>query len=153
MRDCDMSRIDQAPLLASMVIKSVLPRGRIISRRQRNFELYASQLSSSGNGARPLFGVAPPAVAPYVFPLWVDDAERVYEALKIEGVPVFRWDRLWPGVPVIAGDVGPLWSHHVLQLLCHQDLTEDDVLQSVNAVKRALARTQRISSEVATSVN
>jgi perosamine synthetase len=69
-------------------------------------------------------------VAPYVFPLWVDDADRVYQALRNEGVPVFRWDQIWPDTPHLAHDVGADWSRHVLQLLCHQDLDEIDIRRS-----------------------
>jgi hypothetical protein len=77
-------------------------------------------------------------MVPYVFPLWVDDADRVYQALRGLGAPVFRWDRIWPGTPHLPGDVGPLWSRHVLQLLCHQDLDARDVARVVSAVRNLL---------------
>ena len=41
-------------------------------------------------------------------------------------MPVSRWDWLWPGVPDMAGDQGKTWSHHVLQVHCHQDMTDED---------------------------
>lgn len=129
MQDCDMTRITQAPLSASMILKSILPRGRIIARRQRNFALYARNLAGVP-GARPLFPVTTAVsakFAPYVFPLWVDDPDPVYQALRKLELPVFRWDRIWPGTPHMEGDSGPLWSHHVLQLLCHQDLSDADI--------------------------
>ncbi len=142
MRDCDMARINAAPLRASMLIKSMLPRGRIIALRDRNFRRYADCFADV-RGARPLF--APPSsfTAPYVYPLWVDDAERVYAALIAQEMPVFRWDRLWPGMPDVAGDVGPSWSRHVLQLLCHQDLHEKDIDRIVRAVLNLLPRPQQ----------
>lgn len=133
MRDCDMDRTDEAPLWASMTIKAALPRGRIIARRRRNYALYARQLANL-HGARPLFTTAAEGATPYVYPLWVDDADRVYEALRAQELPVFRWDRIWPGVPEMAGDVGPLWSRHVLQLLCHQDLDEQDIRRTSDAI-------------------
>jgi hypothetical protein len=37
-------------------------------------------------------------------------------------VPVFRWDRLWPGTPELAGDAGVVWARHVVQLGCHQQI-------------------------------
>ena len=52
------------------------------------------------------------------------------------GVPVSRWDRLWPGVPALPGDAGKAWSHHVLQLACHQDLTDADLHRIVEQVER-----------------
>ncbi len=126
MGDCDMARIAQEPVAATRFLIRHLPHGSVVNKRRRNFDLYTRAFAHVAN-ARPLFTDMPPASAPYVFPLWVDDSERVYQALRELKMPVFRWDRIWPGTPQIAGDVGPLWSRHVLQLLCHQDLEEADV--------------------------
>ena len=141
MLDCDMGRIEQAPLWASMTLKSVLPRGRVIARRQQNYACYANHFASLA-GARQLFPLSNDSasqIAPYVFPLWVDDADRVYQALKAQQLPVFRWDRIWPGTPRIDGDAGPLWSQHVLQLLCHQDLSQADIERICRATLALIA--------------
>lgn len=126
MRDSDMTRIALAPLGATHTLKVLLPRGRIITRRQQNFATYAGYFANV-RGAKPLFPLPGKAVAPYVFPLWVDDAERIYREIRAQALPVFRWDRIWPGTPQLDSDVGPLWSQHVLQLLCHQDLSNADI--------------------------
>jgi perosamine synthetase len=126
MGDCDMARIGQEPVAATRFLLRRLPHGRIVAKRRQNFERYARAFTQVAH-AHSLFTDLPPASAPYVFPLWVDDSERVYQALRELKMPVFRWDRIWPGTPHMAGDAGPLWSRHVLQLLCHQDLDEADV--------------------------
>ena len=141
LRDCDMSRIAQAPLGTSMILKAILPRGRVILRRQENFNVYAKHLADVA-GARLLFPLPPNTAAPYVFPLWVDDADRVYHALRAQALPVFRWDRIWPGTPRLDGDVGPLWSQHVLQLLCHQDLSVADIERTALAILSLLPAQQ-----------
>lgn len=136
MENCDMGRIALAPLWASRLLAAILPRGRIVSLRQRNFATYAKHLTNVG-GARPLVPLSltsPSHIAPYVFPLWVDDADRVYYGLRAQELPVFRWDRVWSSIPAIDGDTGPLWSQHVLQLLCHQDLSEHDVERTSKAI-------------------
>jgi perosamine synthetase len=138
--DSDMARVDQAPLWVTEVL-STLPQARIVARRQQNFTMYARHFEAV-HGARPLH--APDAAssapaAPYVFALWVDDADRVYQSLRDQLLPVFRWDRIWPGTPAIAGDQGPLWSRHVLQLLCHQDLSDADIELTARAVLSAVA--------------
>lgn len=133
MRECDMSRIAQAPLGLSMILKTILPRGRIIAQRQQNFAGYAKHFAHT-EGAKALLPLPSKVVAPYVFPLWVDDADRVYHALRTLALPVFRWDKIWPGTPRIDGDVGPLWSQHVLQLLCHQDLSQADIERTSIAI-------------------
>lgn len=137
MRDCDMARIGMAPLAVTRTLQSLLPRGRIIARRQQNFATYAVHFAQV-NGARPLFDLTSQAVAPYVFPLWVDDADRIYREIRALALPVFRWDRIWPGTPVLEGDVGPLWSQHVLQLLCHQDLSNTDIRRTAKAILNLL---------------
>ncbi|MDP2369215.1 DegT/DnrJ/EryC1/StrS family aminotransferase [Rhodoferax sp.] len=145
--DSDMARVDQAPLWAAKVL-SALPRSRIVTRRQQNFAAYARHFGAV-HGARPLFAVGTAAStpdAPYVFALWVDDAERVYQALREQHLPVFRWDRIWPGTPALAGDQGPLWSRHVLQLLCHQDLSEADVVYTSQTILTLLATPARAPS-------
>ena len=139
MRDCDMGRIHEKPLWAAMSLKAILPRGRVILQRQKNFAVYA-RLLAAAQGAKPLFAASSvTAAAPYVFPLWVDDADRVYHALKAQALPVFRWDRIWPGTPQAPGDSGPRWSRHVLQLLCHQDLSEADVTRIAMATLQLLS--------------
>jgi dTDP-4-amino-4,6-dideoxygalactose transaminase len=136
-RSCDMGRISQAPLWVSRQLTRSLPRDRIVAQRRRNFDHYALALRDI-DGARALCEAPADAVAPYVFPLWVDDAERVYQALRALGAPVFRWDRTWPGTPRLPGDQGPLWSRHVLQMLCHQDLDAHDVARVAAAVRHLL---------------
>ena len=129
MQGCDMARILCAPLGVTKFLNSVIPRGQIVASRQRNFSCYAQKLVGM-RGATPLFHLNDTQLAqsaPYVFPVWVDDADRIYHALRVQNVPVFRWDQIWPGTPKTAGDVGPLWSRHVLQLLCHQGLSEPDI--------------------------
>lgn len=126
---CDMARINNELLLSSLLIKYFLPRDMIVKKRQRNYARYEHHFKSTAQ-ARPLFNLSEKetvAVAPYVFPLWVDDADRIYQVLKELNFPVFRWDKLWPGTPIMVNDAGPLWSKHVLQLLCHQDLASREV--------------------------
>ena len=135
--ECDMGRLDQAPVWAARFIHGLLPRQRMVSRRQRNFDLYGRLLQGLP-GSHPVQAERPDHSAPYVYPLWVDDAEHVYERVRTRGMPVFRWDRIWPGLPVMAGDVGPLWSRHVLQLLCHQDLSAADIGRVVDEIRSAI---------------
>ena len=137
MQSCDMARIKSRPLLVSALLRRVLPRGRMIALRQRNFKLYADLLRGTGQGKTPVALPGNPT-APYVFPIWIDDADRVYHALRHQGVPVFRWDRIWPGTPTLAHDVGLDWSQHMLQLLCHQDLGEDDIRYSASRLLQLL---------------
>lgn len=137
MHDSDMARVANAPLRSTRWLATHLPQQQACAHRQRLFTRYASALSNLA-GARPLHSALPADTAPYAFPLWVDDAERVYHTLRLAGAPVYRWDRRWPGTPDLPGDQGPLWSKHVLQLLCHQSLNEDEVDWTLDTIHSAL---------------
>ena len=137
MHDSDMARVGSAPLRSTRWLTAHLPQQQACTHRQRLFARYADALSALP-GSRALHAALPANTAPYAFPLWVDDAERVYHTLRIAGVPVYRWDRRWPGTPHLAGDQGPLWSTHVLQLLCHQSLTVDEADWTIATIRHTL---------------
>jgi dTDP-4-amino-4,6-dideoxygalactose transaminase len=101
-------------------------RERIIANRRRNYAYLAEALSGSPH-FHPLKPQLPPDCAPYVFPLWVAQPDPAYQQLRTRRIPLFRWDRLWPTTPTIAEDSGKDWSHHVYQLVCHQDLRQEEL--------------------------
>lgn len=144
MRECDMQRVAQKPVFATRWLWRLLPSGWAVNRRRANFSAYLDGLSNCA-GARPLVGTLPPDAVPYVFPLWVDDCDRVYLRLRELKMPVHRWDRVWPSTPQLTSDMGPLWSKHVLQLLCHQALSQKDVTEVCAAVVKLLGREEDIA--------
>lgn len=137
MQACDMPRIEQAPLALSRWLYRALPLARVVRRRQLNYDRYAELLHGL-QGTRFLRADRPADAAPYVFPLWVQEGDRVYHRLRALGMPVFRWDRVWPGTPNSRHDEGLRWSQHVLQLLCHQDLSRADIGQVAEQVRQAV---------------
>lgn len=125
---CDMGRIGQAPSLSASLLHRLLPTARIVDRRRQNYAAL-SQALAGAPGSRLMFDTLPPACAPYVLPLWLDRADRadrIYAQLRAERLPVFRWDRAWPGTPRDPQDAGTSWGRQVLQLLCHQSLSSAD---------------------------
>lgn len=114
-----------------------LPRQRIVARRRANHAAIVEGLAGLTD-VRPLLPALSPDAAPYVIPLWAREPDPGYQALRAERIPVFRWDRLWPEVPDLPGDAGKGWSHHVIQLACHQDLESDDLRRMLRAVRRHL---------------
>jgi dTDP-4-amino-4,6-dideoxygalactose transaminase len=123
---------------ASRWIAEMLPRERIVLRRRQRYAQLAERLAGHA-GLRALLPALPPDCAPYVFPLWVAEPDPGYAELRRLEMPVSRWDWLWPGVPALAGDHGLAWSHHVLQLSCHQDLTDTDLDRLVDTLLRLYA--------------
>ncbi len=138
--DANMSLIDlplshRALTRASAWVSTEIPRQRIVQARRRHYERLLQALQGN-DGFRPLRPQLPADSAPYVFPLWVRTPDPGYLEMRRLGVPVSRWDRLWPGVPSIDGDAGVSWSHHVLQLACHQDLSDQELDAIVAQVRR-----------------
>ena len=121
-------------------VAAALPRARIVASRRSNYALL-TQLLADQPGLHPLQPALPAASAPYVFPLWVDVPDPGYLDLLRLGMPVFRWDRLWPAMPHFPHDHGRLWSHHVLQLSCHQDLAPRQLETMVRNIVRLCAKT------------
>lgn len=139
MAECDLARSEQAPPALTRSLFG-LPRQRIVARRRAHYEAL-HHLTQPLPGARPLFGALPTQAAPYVMPLWVDDAVRAdaaYAALRAAGCAVFRWDRVWPGVPDLPDDHGARWRRQVLQLLCHQDLREPMLARTCDVLTQSL---------------
>jgi selenocysteine lyase/cysteine desulfurase len=122
-------------------IASAAHRQRIVATRQRNY-LQLAALSASIPGVRVLWPELPESIVPYVFPLWVASPERSYQRVRRAGIPVFRWDDLWAGVPTIPGDSGIEWAAHVFQLGCHQNLDLDDLALMVDTLRGILAEAE-----------
>ena len=114
------------PALAVRWLADSVHRARIVALRRRNYLELAARFSATA-GARALATELPADAAPYVFPLYVDDPEASYQRLRAAGVPIFRWDEIWPGTPALENDHGLDWATHVFQLGCHQDLSLEDI--------------------------
>jgi hypothetical protein len=138
----DYARAHRALSFASRRLADYLPRERIVQRRRQRFMELAERLAGRC-GLRPLVPAAlPPDCAPYMFPIWVDAPDPGYAVLRRLNTPVFRWDRLWPGTPTLPGDHGLDWSRHVIQVACHQDLTDANVDQAVDTLLHVYSTTE-----------
>jgi dTDP-4-amino-4,6-dideoxygalactose transaminase len=124
------------PAAATRWITAGVHQSRIVAHRRRNYAALASRLSLI-DGARALHPELPDTATPYVFPLYVHDPAASYLRLRSAGVPIFRWDQIWPGTPVLEGDHGVDWSDRVFQLGCHQDLSLQDI-GAIAATVRAI---------------
>ena len=129
MTGCDMARVSQAPCAATVALHHLLPVGKLVQQRRLNFRSLAESLAGAP-GVQALAPELPDDAAPYVWPLWVADPDRadaIYARMRAAQLPVFRWDRVWPGTPADPQDDGSKWNRQVLQMLCHQDLDAADI--------------------------
>ncbi len=128
-QQCDMGRANQRPSAIAVTLHRLLPLQRIVRQRQTNHRALVNGLSGL-TGAKPLFGHATNGNAPYVMPLWFEDADRadrVYAAMRGAGLPTMRWDRQWPGTPELRTEAVMHWRHQVIQILCHQSFDNTDI--------------------------
>lgn len=133
----DMGRVITRATAIDTAVMRAVPLNRIVKLRRARFDQLSRELRGMA-GIRPLSFQRTASAVPYAFPLWIEKLDRAYAGLREKGWPIYRWDRLWPGAEGIADDAGIEWSRHVLQLLCHQDLSADDVEQMAHAVREAV---------------
>ena len=132
----------KSPARVATWISERVHQKRIVEVRRRNY-LDLLVRFSDARGARPLMPHLPDAVAPYVFPLYVEDPEAVYQQVRAAGIPIFRWDELWPGTPTLEQDYGSRWSTHVFQLGCHQDLRRAEIAAMADGIRCIIERNVR----------
>jgi len=109
----------------------------IVECRQRNFNLLTENLRGTPGISLP-FPDCGRTSAPYVVPILVAGADDAYQRMRSVGLPVFRWDRLWPGTPNISDDITADWSRGLVQVACHQSLSEADMRQIAEMLSACL---------------
>lgn len=109
----------------------------IVESRQRNFNMLTAALERTPGIALPIPRCASDS-APYVVPVLLAEADDAYQRMRSAGLPVFRWDRLWPGTPRISSDVTADWSRGLIQVACHQSLSEADMRQIADILRACL---------------
>jgi len=116
--------LDKRSSLFARLLLARLSGARIVALRRRNYQRLQQALAGLP-GCRPLFAALPDEVCPWLFPLLVDDADAVFERIRLRGVPVVRFaERLWPGVDAGRCPDSVRLSRHVLSFPCHQELSE-----------------------------
>ncbi len=118
----DGSRVSLSISRSSRMIISASSKSRMAKNRRENYLKLLSRLGSLP-GCRPLFSSLPDGVVPHVFPLVVENPEKVFHRLKDEGVPVIRFgeylsEDMEKGLCKVSED----YSRRVFQFPCHQDL-------------------------------
>lgn len=95
---------------------------RVIRRRRENYLHWLAGVAGLA-GVRPLFDRLPDGTVPYAFPLLTDAAGLVFHALKLAGIPIWRWeDVATTDCPISQG-----YRLRLLQLPCHQDLRREEI--------------------------
>jgi perosamine synthetase len=136
----DPATVDKRMSKASALTMRLVSTVRLVRRRRENF---LALLDAMGDvaGARPLFSCLPDDVAPYVFPLVVDEPEKIFPALKHRGVPVIRFaEYLWREMDPKTCAVTLNYSRRVFQFPCHQELTAGELRWMIKEIRRCFTR-------------
>lgn len=114
--------LDKRSSLFARLLLARVSGTRIVALRRRNYQRLQHALTGLP-GCRPLFERLPDEVCPWLFPLFVDDADAVFERVRHAGVPVVRFaERLWPDMDETRCPNSVRLSRQVLSFPCHQEL-------------------------------
>ncbi|MDN5871943.1 MAG: DegT/DnrJ/EryC1/StrS family aminotransferase [Nitrococcus sp.] len=105
--------------------------------RRRNYEMLVAGTRSLPN-SRILNSELPEGAVPMVFPLHVEEADRVASMLRKQGIAIWRFGEF---IDAEARSVCPVsmdYSEHLLQFPCHQELCISDMAWLVGRIRSAL---------------
>ncbi len=128
------------PTFHKYLFGAVAHQGRhIAGRRRDNYRQLLDKLRGVP-GCRPIIADLPDDVVPYMLPLWIDDLPRVFPLLEDAAMPMQRFGQfLWPGVDARTCPVSARYSRFVIQIPCHQELTQDDMERMAATIRRRCA--------------
>ena len=95
---------------------------QVMRRRRENYQHWLAGVQGL-QGVRPLFPELPDGVVPYAFPLLTDAGGLVFHALKLAGIPIWRWEDVAKTECPVSLD----YRLRLLQLPCHQDLSREEI--------------------------
>jgi perosamine synthetase len=112
---------------------------RIVALRRRNYARLQAALGALP-GCRPLHRALPDGVCPWLFPLWVEDADAAFARVRAAGLPVVRFaEALWPGVDAARCPDSVALSRGLLSFPCHQELSDAELAWMTARLAEALA--------------
>jgi dTDP-4-amino-4,6-dideoxygalactose transaminase len=100
---------------------------QVVEKRRKNYLRLLTMFSDNSN-VMPMFRELPPGVCPLVFPVIVQNREKICIELNKQHIHAIPWwagyhrDLSWNGF-----EDARFLKDHVLALPIHQDLTEDEV--------------------------
>ncbi len=131
-------KTNHCPPLVTYWAERLCHQKRLVQKRRENYQRLLSHVKGMTQ-LRPLLPQLPDGVVPYMFPLALDNLERVFPFLEDGGLPLQRFGQfLWPDKTVAACRNSLFWSRHVLQLPCHQGLRSEEIDWMIETVLRCL---------------
>lgn len=134
----DEAWIDKSMSFFSRWITQHAPVNQIAEQRRQNYQRMQAAFSNLP-GCRPLFSKLPEQTVPWVYPLYVEAAEKYFPLLKNQGVPIIRFgEYLDSAISEAVCPVSVDYSRHVFQFPCHQSLTDQEINWLITTITETL---------------
>lgn len=111
------------------------PLETVIQLRRKHYQKMLLALSDVPN-IKILFQVLPHHTVPWVFPVYVNQPEKFFPLLKMQGIPVWRFGEFLD--KAVTSDICPTsceYSKHIFQFPCHQSLLPHELDWMLNQIK------------------
>lgn len=108
---------------------------RLTDLRRRHYQQWANAVAGLPH-CRAMFPVLPANCVPYMFPLYIDEPEAHFFALKQLGMPIWRWDDIAVSDCPVASD----YRLHLLHLPCHQELSTTQMTWMTTTLQNVMQR-------------
>lgn len=124
-----------AGLRVSRAVASAVDAGRLASRRRANYQRWLAGVRDVP-GLTPLFPDLPEDAVPYAFPVLADAGGLLFHAIKLAGMPLWRWEDMAITDCPVAMD----YRMRLLQLPCHQAIRPDELDWMLDLVRAVALR-------------
>lgn len=95
-----------------------------VIRKRRNNYLNINNMAMTSSLGAPLFAELDPKITPYVFPFLLNNSS-LFDTIRSTGIPLFRWEEVASTPCAVSSD----YRSRLIQIPCHQDLTEGHLLK------------------------
>ena len=113
----------------------------IVERRRRNYFFLLSRLRDV---SPPLFNQLPPGVSPLFYPMVVEEKAEVMARLHAKGIDAIDfWRRFHPACDASAFPEVAQLRRSILEIPCHQDLSQEVMAEVADIVRDALQAERR----------
>lgn len=125
--ELDVNWINKTISLPSKFIIRTANLSEVVYLRRQNYLKLHARLATLP-GCNPLYKQLPDHVVPWVYPLYVDQPEKYFSKLKMEGVPMWRFGEYLDAE--VTEEICPVsinYSRHIFQFPCHQSLKNQEI--------------------------
>ena len=126
--------LDRAPPRSLTWLLARLDFRRVVEKRRTHYRALHEGLTGLRGGS-PLHETLPEGVVPYTFPFVLREPDENFRRLKEVAVPMWRWEEVARSDCAVSDG----YVSSLVQIPCHQELRESEVLWLVETIRKVLA--------------